>query len=99
MASPPLVLHVTSRDESGIRVGFAVGRNVGPAVVRNRVRRQLRHLVRSRLDSIPDATALVVRALPGAAGSSSAELAAAFERGVARGIGQRRSPASGSAPA
>jgi ribonuclease P protein component len=32
--------------EGGVRVAYAVGRRVGPAVVRNRVRRRLRAAVR-----------------------------------------------------
>lgn len=54
--------------------GFAVSRAVGTAVVRNRVKRRLRHLVASRLDRLPAGTCLVVRALPAAADASSAEL-------------------------
>ncbi|BCJ59421.1 ribonuclease P protein component [Micromonospora endophytica] len=49
------------------RAGFVVSKAVGPAVVRNRVRRRLRHLVRERLDTLPAGSTLVVRALPPAA--------------------------------
>ena len=46
------------------RVGFVVSRAVGPAVVRNRVKRRLRHLMRDRLDQLGAGTcAVVVRAL------------------------------------
>ena len=62
------------------RVGFVVGRQVGPAVVRNRVRRRLRHLTRDHLDRLPGSTALVVRALPPAAAMSSEELGAELTR-------------------
>jgi len=57
------------------RVGFVVSRAVGGAVVRNRVARRLRHLVRPRLGQLPAGTLLVLRALPPAAGATSAELA------------------------
>ena len=40
---------------------------VGGAVVRNHVRRRLRHLMRVRLEQLPDRTDIVVRALPAAA--------------------------------
>lgn len=38
---------------------------VGPAVVRNRVRRQLRHLLAPRLPALQAGSALVVRVVPG----------------------------------
>lgn len=45
-ASGPLrVTYVDDPDASGVDVAFAVPRKVGPAVVRNRVRRRLRALV------------------------------------------------------
>jgi ribonuclease P protein component len=71
-----LHLHTDSADESTRRVGFVVARSVGPAVVRNRVRRRLRHLMRDRLDAVPAGSLLVVRAAPAAATASSAGLAA-----------------------
>ncbi len=57
------------------RAGFVVGRAVGNSVERHRITRRLRHLVADRLGDLPAGTALVVRAHPPAAGSSSAELA------------------------
>ncbi|HEU4674731.1 MAG TPA: ribonuclease P protein component [Motilibacteraceae bacterium] len=58
------------------RAGLVVSRAVGPAVVRNRVKRRLRHLLRGRLDQLPAGLVLVVRANPAAAGATSAELGA-----------------------
>jgi ribonuclease P protein component len=58
------------------RVGFIVSRAVGSAVVRNRVRRRLRHLVREHLADLPDGARLVVRALPAAATARWADLGA-----------------------
>ena len=52
------------------RAGFVVSKAVGNAVVRNRVRRRLRHLVRPLLADLPDGASLVVRALPSAATAS-----------------------------
>lgn len=49
------------------RVGFVVSRAVGVAVVRNRVKRRLRHAVRDRLEQVPQGAVLVVRAQPAAA--------------------------------
>lgn len=56
------------------RAGFVVSKAVGPAVVRNRVRRRLRHLVRPVLADLPAGSRLVVRALPAAAGAPGAVL-------------------------
>jgi ribonuclease P protein component len=84
-------------DESGAgglaspRAGFVVGRQVGGAVVRNRVRRQLQHLSVERLAELPPGARLVVRALPAAAGSSGRELGSDLDAAIARslaGVGQ-----------
>lgn len=56
------------------RAGFVVSKAVGNAVVRNKVRRRLRHLVRERLADLPAGSTLVVRALPQAADASYARL-------------------------
>lgn len=57
------------------RMGFVVSKAVGSAVVRNRVKRQLRHLARERVGALPAGTLAVVRANPAAAGRTSTELA------------------------
>ena len=52
------------------RLGFAVPKVVGNAVVRNRIKRQLREIVRDRLDRVPstnDYVLVVRRGLPEAA--------------------------------
>ncbi|MBL7260822.1 ribonuclease P protein component [Paractinoplanes lichenicola] len=56
------------------RAGFVVSKAVGNAVIRNEVKRRLRHLVRPVLGELPDGSMLVVRALPASAGASSATL-------------------------
>ncbi len=55
-------------------MGFVVSKAVGNAVVRHRVARQLRHLMRDRLDRFTGGTRIVVRALPPAASATSGEL-------------------------
>lgn len=55
-------------------VGFVVSKRIGGAVVRNRVTRRLRHLMLARLDQLPAASVLVVRALPTAAQQDAATL-------------------------
>ena len=58
-------------DEAGDpRLGFAVPKAVGNAVVRNRIKRQLREIVRARFDRVPatnDYVLVVRRGLPEAA--------------------------------
>ncbi|WP_433054183.1 ribonuclease P protein component [Dactylosporangium sp. CS-033363] len=56
------------------RAGFVVSKAVGNAVVRNTVKRRLRHLVRSRLADLPAGSVIVVRALPEAAARPYDEL-------------------------
>ncbi|MEH0969929.1 ribonuclease P protein component [Micromonospora sp. CPCC 205546] len=65
------------------RAGFVVSKAVGNAVVRNRVRRRLRHLVRERLADLPAGSTLVVRALPAAADASYPRLGADLDAAVA----------------
>ncbi|MCF2707200.1 ribonuclease P protein component [Arcanobacterium haemolyticum] len=59
-----------------VKVGFVVSKSVGNSVVRHRVYRQLRHLLRARLDRFTPGSLVVVRALPGAAHSSSEAIGA-----------------------
>jgi ribonuclease P protein component len=66
------------------RAGFVVNKAVGNAVVRNRVRRRLRHLVRDHLADLPASSELVLRALPPAAALGSAELGAELARCLGR---------------
>jgi ribonuclease P protein component len=106
-ARPRLVVHLAlagpdiepgdaKRGDGGLgspRAGFVVGRQVGGAVVRNRVRRQLQHLSADRLAELPPGARLVVRALPAAAGSSGRELRADLDAAIARslaGLGHAR---------
>ena len=89
-----LVLHVaepsaaTGTTGPAPQVGLVVSRAVGNAVVRNQVKRRLRHLSRARLSALPDGAVMVVRALPAAASAPSAllgeDLDAALDR-VLRG--------------
>jgi ribonuclease P protein component len=83
-----VVVHLTVPDPSETdrpvpRAGFVVSRAVGGAVVRNAVRRRLRHLVAERIDVLPPGTDLVVRAVPGAADLPYARLAADLDAALA----------------
>ncbi|MGW4464470.1 ribonuclease P protein component [Micromonospora sp. NBC_01796] len=81
----------TEQDSAPARAGFVVSKAVGGAVVRNSVRRRLRHLVRERLTTLPAGTTLVVRALPGAADLTYDRLAADLDAALAAARRPRRS--------
>ena len=66
------------------RVGFVVSKAVGPAVVRNRVKRRLRHIAREIITDLPGSAVLVVRANPAAAEATFEELRADLNRCVQR---------------
>ncbi|WP_182525106.1 ribonuclease P protein component [Nocardioides dongkuii] len=80
-----LVVHLAlGEGHDPARVGLVVSKAVGNAVVRNRVKRRLRHLAREHVSSLPGAAVLVVRALPAAAGATYPELGADLARGLDR---------------
>jgi ribonuclease P protein component len=64
-----VVVHAWREPETdrGPLVGFVVSKAVGSAVVRNRVKRRMRHLVRDRVTDLPNQTRVVLRAAPAAA--------------------------------
>ncbi|MGI8626327.1 MAG: ribonuclease P protein component [Geodermatophilaceae bacterium] len=90
----PLVVHVQP-SMSHTSVGFIVSRGVGNAVTRHRVTRQLRHLMRARHAGLPAGTGVVVRALPAAAGLSSADLGTALDRALHRAVARSRTSGAG----
>lgn len=75
-------------------IGFVVSRAVGPAVVRNRVRRRLRHLARGYLSTLPGGSLLVLRASPRAPSACQADLAADLDL-VIGALLRRQGKASG----
>jgi ribonuclease P protein component len=74
-----LLVPAGAPEDAPPRAGFVVSRAVGPAVVRNRVRRRLRALVREYMSSLPGGSLLVVRAHPQAATARQADLAAELD--------------------
>lgn len=59
-------------------------------MVRNRIRRRLRHLVRDRISTLPAGATLVVRALPEAAALSHARLGADLDAAITAVLTARR---------
>ncbi|MDK1476896.1 ribonuclease P protein component [Streptomyces sp. 549] len=92
---PLLVVHLSHRTDphpaGGTapppRAGFVVSKAVGNAVVRNRVKRRLRHLIRDRLMLLHAGSLVVVRALPGAAEADHNELARDLDAALQRLLG------------
>jgi ribonuclease P protein component len=79
--------HEVGEDErEAPRIGFVVSRSVGGAVVRNRVRRRLRHLMADRLAEVPAGACVVVRARPGAATSTNSALARDLDGAISAAI-------------
>jgi ribonuclease P protein component len=63
-------------------VGIVVGKRVGGAVTRNKVKRRIRALAAARVAELPCGAGLVVRALPRAAGVSFGMLERDFATAV-----------------
>jgi ribonuclease P protein component len=84
--TPTVVAHYWCCDDGQAppRVGFAVSKAVGNSVVRHRVARQLRHVVRPRVQDLPGGSLLVLRATPAAAVASSPQLASDLDRALER---------------
>ncbi|EON22376.1 MULTISPECIES: ribonuclease P protein component [Nocardioides] len=86
--SSTLVVHLdVQAPGQPARVGFVVSKAVGNAVVRNRVKRRLRHLTREHLPALaglPGSAVLVVRALPASADATTTELDADLRRCLGR---------------
>jgi len=61
---PTVVVHAQSAPTPQVRVGLVVSKAVGSAVIRNSVKRRLRHLAADRLPDTPRGTDVVLRALP-----------------------------------
>jgi len=82
-----------------VRAGFVVSKAVGNAVIRNRVKRRLRHLLRDRLFQLPPGSLVVVRAQPGAANADHVELARDLDAALRKLLkGSPRSAAPGDSP-
>jgi ribonuclease P protein component len=74
-----LVVHALPRGEPEKRFGFVVGKKVGGAVQRNRVRRLLREACRALASRVPWGVDVVIVGRVGAAEASLVELTADLE--------------------
>ena len=79
-AHPLLVLYVAPNAGGPTRVGVVVGRRVGKAVTRNRVKRRVREAVRARYAVLPGGLDLVWIARPASATADYGEIVAAVEQ-------------------
>jgi len=81
-----VVVHLLVSDGAAepARAGFVVSKAVGNAVIRNRVKRRLRHLAREHLQTLPGSAVLVVRALPAAGAASYDDLGADLAGALAK---------------
>lgn len=69
-----LVLYVSSSKTKSIKVGFAVTKKVGHAVVRNKIRRRLREIVQKQLPNLKQNYNIIVVAKENIAGASFEKL-------------------------
>ena len=79
-AHPLLILATTPNGGELTRVGIAVGKKVGTAVVRNRIKRRLRETARARLGRIRTGQDIVLIARRDVATVAQSDLEAAFDQ-------------------
>lgn len=85
VAGRAFICYLAWRDGRGSRLGIAVSRKVGGAVVRNGIKRRIREFFRTQRHRFVRDVDLVVVARPESAGFSFRECAEALERLLRRG--------------
>ena len=83
-AHPLLGLHARPSGAAHFRAGIAVGKRVGGAVQRNRVKRRVREHLRARLAELTPGWDVVISARPPAAAATFDELGAAIDQLLTR---------------
>ena len=81
----PVVLNAAPNGQDNVRCGFVVGKKIGNAVVRNRVRRLLREAVRLRLPGLKPGWDLVWIARSSIVGADWPTVSAAVNEALNRG--------------
>jgi ribonuclease P protein component len=92
------LLVVAQNDAGHERLGLAIGRRVGGAVVRNRARRLLREAFRRNRDAGAGSLDLVIVAKPSLAGRGLSEIEREYRRRIER-VAQRRARRGRTGPA
>ena len=83
-AHPYLVMHARPSGLARLRVGVAVGKKLGGAVRRNKVRRRIREWLRPRLSELPSGWDVILTARAPAAEATFADLGRAIDELLAR---------------
>ncbi len=81
---PLLTLHARPNEGLPLRLGVSVGKQVGPAVARNRFKRRIREIIRRRLGRLAPGWDVVVSARSAARTASFSELESAVEGALSR---------------
>lgn len=85
IAGRGFICYISRRQGQGRKLGLAVSKRVGGAVVRNRIKRYIREVYRIRRQRIGQDLSLVIVARPESAKLSFLECEAAIERLFAKG--------------
>ena len=95
IASRTLTLYLRDNEMGRVRLGLAVGRKLGNAVVRNRIKRRLRELVRECLATTGAGWDVVIVARQAAVDAGFTELKADLVRAWAGGGGAKQASPGG----
>lgn len=88
-----VVVHCRTDEDSSSLVGFVVPKRAIPhATGRNRVKRQLRHLMRERIHQLPEGTHVVIRVQKDAHGQGHQALASALDNALERALRKEARP-------
>lgn len=85
-STPHAVLYRVVGEPDGPRFGVVVSKQVGGAVVRNRIRRRIHAICAGSLSLVPSTDLIVVRVLPGAHEASWDTLRSEIGDGLRRAV-------------